>query len=139
MFQLTRLTHADPKLTSGAATFGKMFRSMSEAEIEAGIALAARCAPGAAITPDAWAHASCDTRHKGCAGVGFSIIERAGAATKIKEAKKEREAYMNKLLKESDREGGEKEEEKEWSYDKAGKKGPKTEYAYSVGGCVQAV
>lgn len=113
-------------------------------ETKSGTELGWSCVAGAGTSPDAWAHASCDSRHKGCVGVGFNMIQKAGAYIKIAKAQMDRQAHAEQLLNESRWEAlpdsdSEKGEEEEWSFDKAGKKkyGPKTDY--TIGGCVQAV
>lgn len=136
------------QLTPVSSAFGIMFSSLSQYwdhEIIGGEKCSEGCATGAGINPDGWAHASCDSCHRGCLGLGYTKGQKKTAEVKLAKAIEERKAYTEKLLDESRWEAlpsdseSEKEEEEEWSFDKAGKKkyGPKTEY--TVGGCVQAV
>ena len=136
------------ELTPAASVFGRMFESMSEvwaSESDSGTSLTLRCSTGAGISPNAWAHASCTTCHKGCVGVGFSMLEKAAAFLKLAKAGMNRSAREKQLLDESRWEllsdgDDEKQETKElFHYDKMGKKKPGPDLDYGVGGCVQAV
>lgn len=137
-----------------------MFNTLADIwgpELMDAVLLSERCAAGAGVSPDKWAHADCHARHKGCMGVGFSKATRKQALAKLSKAKGEREAHMHALaeqagqsrwekLSDSDTESEDgRNEEKEnkkdgqWSFDRKGRKtfGPKPEY--TIGGVVHAV
>lgn len=103
-----------------------------QSEFEDGDKLSDLCAPGAANRPNAWAHADCDTKHKGCLGIGFSLHEKLGAGDKMGRMNEERESRSDLLAEETssyfEKLMGKSEEKEGWNYDKDGKEtyGPKT-------------
>lgn len=116
-------------------------------EMREGAMLGGQCAVGAAHAPDAWAHADCDTKHKGCIGIGFSSLEKASVEGKLTQANQEREAEAERLLQErilTNPGYMEKSEDKgneAWNFDKEGKKidGPleKRDAVYMPDGSVE--
>lgn len=96
-------------------------------ELKDGDRLSDLCTPGAANTPQAWAHADCDAKHKGCHGIGFSMLEKLGAGDKMARANEEREARLDLLAEESSsycekKDKEESEQKGAWRFDKDGKK-----------------
>lgn len=137
---MSALDHVD-KLIIDVSGFGQIFEPVSQIyrhELNAGILVSYRCSTGAGTYPDAWAHATCNTSHRGCLGLGFTKSQMDAAADNVAKAKKERDEYFKTLAEESRRElfsGGsdndrEKEKEEEVSINKAGNKerGPKPMY-----------
>lgn len=136
-----------PKLTPDVAVFPLMFQSLLDlwgVELLNAVTLSERCATGAGLTPDAWAHADCDARHRGCMGVGYSKEVRKQSLHSITKLRDERVARQVQLAEESrfealpDIDSGsdaEKKEAEEWSFDKKGRKtfGPKVEYQFGGG------
>lgn len=125
-----------------------MFQSLLKlwgTELLDAMVLSERCATGAGVTPDAWAHADCDARHRGCMGVGYSKDVRKQSLNSIARLRDERVARQAQLAEESrfealpdsdsssDEDG--KKEEEEWSFDRKGRKtfGPKVEYQFGGG------
>lgn len=133
---LPRRLAGNGELTPGASLNGLVFSQFKSdqwlSELQDGDRLNDLCIPGAANAPDAWAHGSCDTKHKGCLGIGFSLHEKLGAGDRVTKLNEEREANSDLLAEESssyyESLKAKSEVKGRWSYDKEGKKtyGPKT-------------
>lgn len=143
------------KLTSDVAELGFIFNffhfitGLDSGEASKGAALAKLCAAGASTSPDAWAHALCDTSHRGCVGVGFSEDEKKKAPGKLARARRERDAHMEQLPElsrwelipdsDSESEEGQEEDNELWSFHQADGKQSGAKLHDHAGGDVWAV